>query len=113
MSKAAAWIVAESLRRIKGRGTVSDSVFEASVKEWVDNIPPRTEPYTLHDLNNRLKQLESAVFAVKPLLDNPYPDDSRFTPYTRFVGPRLEMLRHVLDSMIIEGSTPNQKEQRP
>jgi hypothetical protein len=50
----------------------------------------RTQHHEL--IVKKLKKFEAAIFAVKFYLDKPYPDDERWTPYTRFVGPRLKML---------------------
>ncbi|MFE7720112.1 hypothetical protein ACFU44_13845 [Nocardia rhizosphaerihabitans] len=41
----------------------------------------------------KYKGLDAALFAVKPHLDKPYPDDPRWTPWSRFVEPREIMLR--------------------
>ena len=43
------------------------------------------------------RRLNSALIAVEPLLTNPYPDDPRWTPWTRFVGPALKELKAALD----------------
>lgn len=41
----------------------------------------------------KYKKLQAAIFAVKFYLDKPYPDDERWTPYTRFVGPAEIMVQ--------------------
>lgn len=41
----------------------------------------------------KYKDLSAGLFAVKPNLDKPYPDDPRWTPWSRFVEPREIMLR--------------------
>lgn len=42
------------------------------------------------------RRLTSALIAVEPLLAEPYPDDPRWTPWTRFVGPALKELSDAL-----------------
>ncbi|GAQ64090.1 hypothetical protein [Streptomyces scabiei] len=42
------------------------------------------------------RRLTSALIAVEPLLVKPYPDDPRWTPWTRFVGPALKELTDAL-----------------
>lgn len=42
------------------------------------------------------RRLTSALIAVEPLLAKPYPDDPRWTPWTRFVGPALKELSDAL-----------------
>jgi len=42
------------------------------------------------------RRINSALIAVESLLTSPYPDDPRWTPWTRFVGPALRDLTHVL-----------------
>lgn len=42
------------------------------------------------------RRLTSALIAVEPLLTEPYPDDPRWTPWTRFVGPALKELSDAL-----------------
>lgn len=41
-------------------------------------------------------RVSSALIAVAPLLDQPYPDDPRWTPWTRFVRPAMAKLREAL-----------------
>ncbi|MFC8583321.1 hypothetical protein ACFUGD_01910 [Streptomyces sp. NPDC057217] len=52
---------------------------------------------TLADAQVAARRLSSALIAVAPLLDKPYPDDPRWTPWTRFVAPALRNLRTALD----------------
>lgn len=40
----------------------------------------------------KYKYLRAGLLGIKPILDKPYPDDPRWTPWTRFVEPRLIML---------------------
>lgn len=42
------------------------------------------------------RRVSSALIAVSPLLEQPYPDDPRWTPWTRFVQPALRELREAL-----------------
>lgn len=42
------------------------------------------------------RRINSALIAVESLLTSPYPDDPRWTPWTRFVGPALRDLMHAL-----------------
>jgi len=97
-----AQIVAESLRRGDGKPTIPDEDFEEAVRGWVSSLPPRTEPYTLKDLHEASKKLRSGLFAVEPLINKPYPDDPRWTPYTRFVEPYLLSLTYVIEQLVIQ-----------
>jgi hypothetical protein len=45
----------------------------------------------------QFNHLEAALFAVKPLLDKPYPDDSRWSPWSRFVAPALLMAERAIN----------------
>jgi hypothetical protein len=42
------------------------------------------------------RRVTSALIAVEPRLTQPYPDDPRWTPWTRFVGPALKELQAAL-----------------
>ncbi|MFD9444975.1 hypothetical protein [Streptomyces sp. NPDC060001] len=42
------------------------------------------------------RRVTSALIAVESLLTTPYPDDPRWTPWTRFVQPALKELREAL-----------------
>ncbi|PVC73501.1 hypothetical protein [Streptomyces sp. CS081A] len=44
------------------------------------------------------RRLSSALIAVSPRLDEPYPDNPVLTPWTRFVAPALRDLRTALDA---------------
>lgn len=39
-----------------------------------------------------VRHLAAALIAIEPHLSTPYPDDPRWTPWTRFVEPPLEYL---------------------
>ena len=43
-------------------------------------------------LEKKFRSLQVGLLTVLPLLDKPYPDDPRWSPWTRFVQPRLRML---------------------
>lgn len=47
-------------------------------------------------VEDKFEKLEHGIFAVLPLLDKPYPDDPRWTPYERFIHPREIMVREAL-----------------
>lgn len=100
-----AQIVAEALRRTSGNPTIPDQDFEEAVGAWMLSLPPRTEPYTLKDLHDAAKKLRSGLFAVEPQLNKPYPDDPRWTPYTRFVEPHLTNLTYIIEQLIIQEAT--------
>jgi hypothetical protein len=97
-----AQIVAESLRRWDGKPTMPDEDFEEAVNAWVSSLPPRTEPYTLKDLREAATKLRSGIFGIEPYLNKPFPDDPRWTPYTRFVEPYLTNLTYIIDELIIQ-----------
>jgi hypothetical protein len=48
-------------------------------------------------LEEKYKKLAAGIFAVKPYLDKPYPDDPRWTPYTRFIEPRMKMMHEAIE----------------
>ncbi|MFC8267781.1 hypothetical protein ACFUIZ_18920 [Streptomyces cinereoruber] len=52
---------------------------------------------TLAEARVAARRLSSALIAVAPLLDTPYPDDPTQTPWTRSVAPALRNLRATLD----------------
>lgn len=45
------------------------------------------------------RHLNAALIAVKHHLDTPYPDDPRWTPWTRFVGPARANLSQTIDDL--------------
>lgn len=45
-----------------------------------------------------VRRLTAALIAVDSLLTKPYPDDPRWTPWTRFVEPALREVRAVTDA---------------
>lgn len=47
----------------------------------------------MSELRKATTRLTSGLMAVKPKLDEPYPDDPRWTPWTRFVEDRLLRVR--------------------
>jgi hypothetical protein len=48
-------------------------------------------------IREKYRKLKAGLFAVKPHLDKPYPDDPRWSPWTRFVEPRLRMMDAALE----------------
>jgi hypothetical protein len=52
----------------------------------------------LREARKAANKLWAGLMAVKPLLDHPYPDDPRWTPWTRFVEDRLSDLRRQIDA---------------
>ena len=51
----------------------------------------------LAESEDALRRVATTCIALSDLLDKPYPDDPRWTPYTRFVKPalqRVERARH-------------------
>ncbi|WP_439946482.1 hypothetical protein [Streptomyces sp. BBFR109] len=44
-------------------------------------------------LYKKYKELWAGLMAIKPHLDKPFPDDPRWTPWSRFVHPRMVMLQ--------------------
>ena len=97
-----AQIVAESLRRSMGEPTIPDEDFEEAVNKWAESLPPRIEPYTLKDLHEAMKRLRSGLFAVEPHLNKPFKEDPRWTPYSRFVEPRISEVSHIVEQLIIQ-----------
>lgn len=57
------------------------------------------------DLRAASRRLWAGLMAVKPLLDQPYPDDPRWTPWTRFVEPRLADLQSEVAKTCTEQET--------
>lgn len=53
---------------------------------------PMTDQEKLALIEKKYKKLYAGLFGIKPFLDKPYPDDERWTPWTRFVEPRLKMM---------------------
>lgn len=45
------------------------------------------------EIRAAVRDLTAALVAVSHRLDQPYPDDPEWTPWTRFVSPRLQKLR--------------------
>jgi hypothetical protein len=43
-------------------------------------------------IRRQFSRLRAGLIVVEPLLTKPYPDDDRWTPWSRFVAPRLRML---------------------
>lgn len=48
-------------------------------------------------IENKYKGLEHGIFAVMFYLDKPYPDDPRWTPYSRFIHPKMIMIRKAIE----------------
>lgn len=48
-------------------------------------------------VKSKYTSLEHGIFAVMYYLDKPYPDDERWTPYSRFIHPKMIMVRKALD----------------
>mgnify|MGYP000439278058 CR=1 FL=1 len=95
-------VITESIRRMNDEPSMPDEDFEELVREYVASIPPRTDPYTLVDLRDAVKKVQFGVFAVMPYIDKPYPDDPRWTPYTRFIEDRLKHVEHIVGQLIIQ-----------
>lgn len=47
-------------------------------------------------IRSKYQKLENGIFAVMYYLDKPYPDDDRWTPYSRFIHPKMIMVRKAL-----------------
>jgi hypothetical protein len=65
----------------------------------------------LSEAADALVEVGKKALVVKPSLDKPYPDDARWTPWTRFLGPSAEhawslghKLRREIGSRETEGS---------
>lgn len=70
---------------------------EFRVREEVPGCPPNgrliAESVRLGEsMAGNAKRLWCGLMAIKPFLDKPYPDDPRWTPWTRFVEWELERL---------------------
>lgn len=50
------------------------------------------------ELANAFFSLWTGLFAIKPHLDKPYPEDGRWTPWTRFVEQELARAEHAADA---------------
>lgn len=64
------------------------SIFQAEIAQ--------REQAAVKLVEKKFRKLEHGIFAIKPFLDKPYPDDPRWTPYTRFIQPREIMVRQAL-----------------
>ena len=51
-----------------------------------------------NELADAFFSLWSGLFAIKPHLDKPYPEDGRWTPWTRFVEQELARCEHAADA---------------
>jgi hypothetical protein len=59
-------------------------------------------PGELDLVRQKYSKLWAGLVTVQPVLNQPYPDDPRWTPWTRFVAPRMEMLLAALDGEDID-----------
>jgi hypothetical protein len=48
-------------------------------------------------VKEKYKKLEHGIFAIDFYINKPYPDDTRWTPYTRFIHPRMIMVQKALE----------------
>lgn len=62
---------------------------------------------TLKQARLAQRRVNSSLIAVESLLSKPYPDDPRWTPWTRFVQPALKKLHDAL----LSPSDPSQNEE--
>lgn len=51
-----------------------------------------TDKEKLDLVYKKFKKLHAGLFGVKFYLDKPFPDDDRWTPWTRFIEPYLKMM---------------------
>ncbi|MEU1800842.1 hypothetical protein [Streptomyces sp. NPDC019937] len=97
-----------------GNRTQDDAEFVAHAPEDISALlaeldKARTERDELRAALDRARtarrRVSSALVAVAPLLDQPYPDDPRWTPWTRFVRPAMAELREALTPVPLCGRT--------
>jgi hypothetical protein len=69
---------------------------EYAVTDLLALLPEQTSQDAVQRARLACRRLTSALIAVEPLLTKPYPDDPRWTPWTRFVGPALKELSDAL-----------------
>jgi hypothetical protein len=64
-----------------------------------DAPTPQDAATTVKRAMDARRRLHAALIAVRPLLDMPYPDDSR-SPCTVFVRPAMGSVDHAIDDLI-------------
>jgi hypothetical protein len=57
----------------------------------------KTDEVDITVIRYRWSKLKAGLFAVDPLLKKPYPDDERWTPWTRFIGPQASQLERAIN----------------
>ena len=63
-------------------------------------MPERDANQLAADATTARRGIISALIAVKGHLDQPYPDDDRWTPWTRFVEPALQRLDESVKELV-------------
>lgn len=58
-----------------------------------------TDTEKLELLRRKYNRLNSGLLAIKPYLSEPYPDDQRWSPWTRFVEPRLKVMSKAFEGV--------------
>ena len=77
-------VVAEALRRSMGEPTMADEDFEELVNELYSQPVEKNED-PIESLKYCWKQLSLGLMTIMPLIDKPYPEDPRWTPYSRWI----------------------------
>src|SRR5882672_994244 len=81
------WMAASMKRLVKYDQTGIPSETQALIETAV-----REKQAQIDLIKKQTHKLNAGLIAVDFYLNKPYPDDPRWTPYTRFIGPRLKML---------------------
>ena len=85
-------------------GRRRDGVASASESHAAQRALSGPERTDLHDSWRRVK---SAAIAVAGHLDKPYPDDARWTPWSRFLKPALDRMERAMQEHRMWGDPMN------
>lgn len=70
----------------------------AALAAVLPDVEARVRRECAEEARDPIRRLTSALIAVEHNLDKPYPDDPRWTPWTRWVEPALKAVRALADS---------------
>lgn len=66
---------------------------------------PEVPQDVLDQVDRALTRTVTTALTISPLLDDPYPDDPRWTPYTRWVKPNADRVMAARDALRAATST--------
>lgn len=84
-------VTSEAIRRSMGKPSMPDEDFEELVKEFYSQPVDETKD-PIESIKYCWKQLSLGLLTIMPLIDKPYADDSRWTPYSRWIKTYHEAL---------------------